>query len=145
MATEQRYLGEVLARRGAVPAERLEGLYAVQREKGVDLVRLLIESNVTDGATVARALAEESQLPLVTKIDPATITTELATKLPIGFAKNHSVIAVGEDELRVHVIIADPFDTGALDDVRVLFGKPVDASVATAEHIDEAINRVYER
>jgi general secretion pathway protein E len=145
MPTEQRFLGDMLARRGAVAPERLEGLYAVQREKGVDLVDLLVNSNVTDEATVARALAEEAQLPLVQSIDPTTITTELATKLPIAFAKTHKVIAVGEDELCVRVLIADPFDTGALDDVRVLFGKPVEASVATGGQIEDAINRVYER
>src|SRR5580692_11578856 len=111
MAAEQRFLGEMLARRGAVPADRLEGLYAIQREKGIDLVDLLVNSNVTDEATVARALAEEAQLPLVTSIDPTTITTELATKLPIAFAKAHKVIAVEEDEAHVRVLIADPFDT----------------------------------
>jgi general secretion pathway protein E len=145
MATEQRFLGDLLARRGAVPADRLEGLYAIQREKGVDLVDLLVNSNVTDEATVARALAEEAQLPLVTSIDPATITTELATKLPIAFAKAHKVIAVEENESHVRVLIADPFDTPALDDVRVLFGKPVEACVAAGERIVDAINRVYER
>jgi len=31
MAAEQRFLGEMLARRGAVPADRLEGLFAIQR------------------------------------------------------------------------------------------------------------------
>ena len=30
---EQRFLGEILHRRAGVPAERLEALYTVQREK----------------------------------------------------------------------------------------------------------------
>ena len=30
---EQRFLGEILARRGVVPADKLEALYAIQREK----------------------------------------------------------------------------------------------------------------
>ena len=33
----------------------------------------------------------------------------------------------------------------ALDEIRILFGKPVEASVAPSERIEEAINRVYER
>ena len=45
---EERFLGEILVRRGVVPAERLEALYAVQREKQLDLVDLLVNSNVTD-------------------------------------------------------------------------------------------------
>ena len=40
---------------------------------------------------------------------------------------------------------ADPLDTARLDDVRALFGKPVEAVVASAENVVDAINRVYER
>jgi general secretion pathway protein E len=143
--SEQRFLGEMLARRGAVPADRLEAFYAIQREKGVDLVDLLVNSNVTDETTIARVLAEEAQLPLVETVDHAAITTALATKLPIAFAKTHKVIVVSEDEGAVRALIADPFDTAALDDIRALFGKRVEPSVATGDKIVDAINRVYER
>ena len=41
---EQRFLGEILARRGALPADKLEGLYSVQREKDVDLIDLALNT-----------------------------------------------------------------------------------------------------
>ena len=145
MGAEQRYLGEVLARRGAVPADRLEPLYAIQRDKGIALTDLLVNANLADEATIARVLAEEAQLPLVERIDHTTIQTTIATKLPIAFAKNHRLIVIGEDDAHVYALIADPFDTGALDDLRLLFGKPVEASVCTSDQIVDAINRVYER
>src|SRR5262249_42062214 len=59
--------------------------------------------------------------------------------------KSHRLLVVSEDDAAVYVLVADPFDTAALDDVRVLFGKPVEAQVACGEAIEEAINRVYER
>jgi general secretion pathway protein E len=142
---EQRFLGEILVRRGLVPADRLEPLYAVQREKGGELVDLLVNANITDEATAARALAEEAQVPFVDRIDHASISAALATRVPIAFAKAHKLLVVSEDETRVHVLVADPFDTPALDDVRVLFGKPVEVSVGPGEPIVDAINRVYER
>jgi general secretion pathway protein E len=142
---EQRFLGEILAKRGAVTPERLELCYGVQREKGGDLVRLLVDSNATDEKTIARVLAEEAQLALVEHIDPSAIKTEVATRVPIAFAKNHWVLVASEGESSVQVLIADPFDTAAVDDVRVIFGKPVEASVGTREQIEDAINRVYER
>jgi general secretion pathway protein E len=144
-SVEQRFLGEMLARKGAVPAERLELIYGVQREKGGDLVDLLVNANLTDEKTVARILAEEAQLALVESVDPTAIKTAVATRVPIGYAKNHKIIVVSEDEATVQVLVADPFDTDAVDDVRVIFGKPVEASVATGEQITDAINRVYER
>jgi general secretion pathway protein E len=142
---EQRFLGEMLARKGAVPPERLELLYGVQREKGGDLVDLVVNANLTDEKTIARILAEEAQLALVETVDPSAVKTETATRVPIAFAKNHKILVTGEDDARVHVLVADPFDTAAIDDVRIIFGKPVEVQVATGEQITDAINRVYER
>ena len=142
---EQRFLGEILARRGALAADRLEGLYAVQREKEVDLIDLMVNSNVSDEATIGRALAAEAELPYVENLEIDKISTALATRVPIAFAKTHRLLLLAEDDDAVHVACADPFDTAAFDDLRLLFGKPVDVSVAGGEKIVDSINRVYER
>jgi general secretion pathway protein E len=142
---EQRFLGELLARRGLVTADKLESLWAVQRERGADLLDLIINSNVVDELALARTLAEEAQLPFVERIDPAEIVTSVATRVPINFAKTHRVLVVREDEHAVHVVCSDPFDTQALDDLRVIFDKPVEAVVGGRDRIEDAINRVYEK
>jgi general secretion pathway protein E len=142
---EQRFLGEILNRRAGVPLERLEALYAVQREKGIDLVDLLVNGNILDESSIAQALAAEAELPYVDKLDTDRIATALATRLPITFAKQHKIIVTNEDDFAVYAIIADPFDTNALDELRVVFSKSVEASVASGEKITDAINRVYER
>src|SRR5688572_12708535 len=130
---EQRFLGEILQRRAGVPAERLEAMYAVQREKGIDLIDLLVNGSVLDEASIAQALAAEAELPFVDKVDVERISTALATKLPITFAKSHKILVTNEDDFAVYVVIGDPFDTTALDEVRVVFAKPVEASVAPNE------------
>ncbi len=145
MGSEQRFLGELLARRGVLPAEKLEALWAIQRERGTDLLDLIVNTTAVDEISLARVLAEEAQLPLVERIDPAEIMTSLATRVPIAFAKAHKVLVVREDELVVHAVCGDPFDTQALDDLRVIFGKPVEASVGCRDRIEDAINRVYEK
>jgi len=145
MASEQRFLGELLVRRGVVPADKLESLFAVQRERGAELLDLVINTSVADEMAVARVLADEAQLPLVEKVDPAEVPTALATRVPIAFAKLHKVLVMREDEQVVHAVCGDPFDTQALDDLRVIFGKPVEAAVGGRDQIEDAINRVYER
>jgi len=142
---EQRFLGEILSRRAQVPAERLEQLYAIQREKGLDLVDLLVNQNVLDEGSIATALAAEAELPYLSNVEPDKVGTALAMRVPIGFAKTHKVLIVNEDDHAVYVLAADPFDTSAFDALRVLFGKPVEISVAQGEKIIDAINRVYER
>jgi general secretion pathway protein E len=142
---EQRFLGEILHRRAGIPIERLEALYAVQRDKGTDLVDLLVNGSILDEASVAKALAAEAELPYLDKIEPDKIATALAVRLPISFAKNHKVLVTSEDDSAVYALVGDPFDTVAFDEMRVLFGKGVDPTVAPAERIVDAINRVYER
>ena len=145
MGSEQRFLGDLLARRGVVTLDKLEPLFAIQRERGADLLDLIVNTSVADEGTVARVLAEEAQLPLVEALDPAAIPTALATRVPIAFAKAHKILVVREDEGAVHVVCGDPFDTQALDDLRVIFGKPVEAAVGGRDRIEDAINRVYEK
>ena len=145
MASEQRFLGEILLRRGIVTSEKLDSLFAVQRERGADLLDLVVNTNVADEMTVARVLADEAQAALTEQIDVANIVTALATRVPIAFAKAHRVLVLSEDDSAVRVVCGDPFDTQALDDLRVIFGKPVEASVGGRDIIENAINRVYER
>ncbi|MGA3124143.1 MAG: type II secretion system ATPase GspE [Polyangiaceae bacterium] len=145
MAAEERFLGDLLARRGIIAADKLEGLWAVQRERGTDLLDLLVNAGGVDEMALARVLGEEAQLPLIERIDPATISTSVATRVPIAFAKAHKVLVMREDDAAVYVVCCDPFDTQALDDIRVIFGKPTEAFVGGRERIEDAINRVYEK
>ncbi|HEY2517597.1 MAG TPA: type II secretion system ATPase GspE [Polyangiaceae bacterium] len=142
---EQRFLGEILVRRGVLPADRIEALYAVQRERDTDLIDLAVNSNAADEVDIAKALAAEADLPFIESLELDRISTALATRVPIAFAKTHRLLVIAEDDVSVHVACADPFDTGAFDDLRVLFGKAVEPGVAGGEKIVDAINRVYER
>jgi len=139
------YLSEILVRRGVVTEERLKPFFAQQRENGPSLIDLLLAGNVADGGAVAQALADECGFPYIARIDIEAISTPVAAKLPISYAKSHRILVVAEDEERVHVVCADPLDTAGLDDVRALFQKPVDVSVSSADTVVDAINRVYER
>jgi general secretion pathway protein E len=144
---QESYLGEILVRRGVVTEERLKPFFAQQREreKGPSLLDLLLAGNVADGAAVAQALADECGLPFLSRIDVDAIATPVAAKVPISYAKSHRILVTAEDDQYVHLVCADPLDTAGLDDIRALFQKPVEASVASAENVVDAINRVYER
>jgi general secretion pathway protein E len=142
----QPYLGEVLIRHGVLSPERLDALIAAQRERGGgDLRELVVSTNAADETAVAQALAAEAVLPYLPRIDVAAVPTAVAIRLPISYARQHRVLVLDEGEASVRVVLADPFDVVAVDDVRAIFGKPVEAFVAGAAAVNDAINRVYER
>ncbi len=141
---EAAFLGEILMRRGVIESGRLEALVGTVRERGGDFLDVAIAHSVNEFA-MARALAEEAGIAFVEKFDHATIPTQLATRVPITFAKTHKALVYAEDEFHVFVFVANPFDVAIADDLRVLFSRPVEVCVTGAVLIEEAINRVYER
>src|SRR5690606_19694561 len=142
---EQRALGNILSRHGVASPDALEPLYAQQREKDASLLELMVQAKAATDVDIARALAAECGLPFVEKIAIDEVPTQLATRLPIGYARNHRLLVTAETDDGVHVVCADPLDVDGLDDVRAAFGKPVHARVATPSVVIDAINRVYER
>jgi general secretion pathway protein E len=141
----QRALGQILVRRGAVAAEALEPLYVSQLDKPRGLLELVLEANLASQGDVAKALAAECSLPFVDRIELESIATDAATRLPITYSKTHGLIVIAERDDAVTVICSNPLDVAGLDDVRAAFQKPLDLSVAPAEVVVDAINRVYER
>lgn len=139
------YVGEILVRHGVVDAARLAPLFDTVRERGQTITELLISSNITDEGKIARALATEMGMDFIPRIDIDTIPFDVATRLPITYAKQHKILPISEDDTHVYAVCADPLDTMAVDDVRTLFSKPVEVSVAANQHVLDAINRVWEK
>lgn len=141
----ENYLAEILLRRGVVPPERLDEALLAVREKGQALGDVLVSNKIVEAPAIARALADELGLDFTDTIDVAAVSLPLTERVPITYAKQHGILVVGEDDTFVHCVTADPLDVTAVDDVRALFGKPVELVVATADTVLEAINRVWER
>jgi general secretion pathway protein E len=145
LVAREEYLGEILVRHGVIDAARIGPLFDTVRERGQPLTDLLVSSNLADETKIGRALANEMGLDFVPKVEIDTILFEVASRLPITYAKQHKILPIFEDDSAVHAVVADPLDTTAIDDVRAIFGKPVELTVATSEGVLNAINRVWEK
>jgi general secretion pathway protein E len=139
------FLADLLVARGVLDESRKDALLEANVGAGSDFLEMLVTNQVVDELAMAKAIGEEAMLDVVETIDHAAIATELATQVPIGFAKQHHLLPAKEDDRSVYVLCANPFDTTAIDEVRMVYGKPIELIVAGAERITDAINRVYER
>ena len=64
------------------------------------------------------------------------VDSELVARVPIAFAKAHGLVPLARTETGVRVAISDPFDTGCLDDLRLLFdGAEIDAELTTRARV----------
>ncbi len=139
------YLGEILVRRGVVSPDRMAPLVQTVREKGQPLVELLVTSKVVEERAIAQALATEYGLRFYPKLEVDAIPDEIAAKIPITYAKQHKILPLAEHDGIVYCATSDPLEVTAADDVRTIFGKPVELIVTTSDVVLDAINRVWER
>jgi len=142
---QQEYLAEVLVKRGVIPAGQLGELQQTATEKGLSLSEVLVSSKIAKQEQIGRAVAEELGLGFMNEIDIEAVPLILAERIPITYAKQHKLLVLSEDEERVYCVAADPLDVTAVDDVRTIFGKPVELAVTTSDLVVDAINRVWER
>ncbi len=145
MIEQQRYVGEILVRRGTIEEARMEELLRTAVEKGADLLDLLYASREVPEAPIVRALASEVGIPFLEEIKPDSVDLALIELVPITFARQHRLLPLRQDERFVRVAVSRPLDPAPLDDLRALLGKRIDPVAATPEVIEDAINRVYER
>ncbi len=147
-ALSGRPLGEILVQTEGLAPEKLEEALAAQRgeQAGTRLGEILVRMRVLPDEAVLRALAIQLDLPFVSRVDAEEASAEFAKKVPINFAKAAKVLALGPgDGGATRVVVADPLDTAALDNLAILLGTRLDPVLATAQAVLDAINSVYDR
>ncbi len=143
--SEERYIGEILVRQGALSSERLEQALDLAREKGIRLKDVLASTNAVDEESYVEALARELGLEVITRIAADQVPGELIARVPINFARQHRLLPFAESDGVVRVAVSNLLDLSALDDLRALLGKRCQAVAAPPDLVEDAINRVYER
>jgi general secretion pathway protein E len=142
---EERFVGEILVRQGALSPERLEQALTIVAERGARLKDVLTTSHMLEETAFVEALARDLGLPVLTNIKVDEIPIELIELVPINFARQHKLLPLSTRDNTVRVAISNPLDMSPLDDLRALCGKRCEPVVASSELIESAINRVYER
>jgi len=145
MSFEQRYIGEILVRRGALEPDKLENALESAADRDIDLADFLVATHAVEEDKLVRALADEVDMEFLEKIATDLIPEELIDTVPINFARQNHLLPLSQTEDSVRVAIANPLDPFPIDDLRILLGKTIIPVAAAEETIDDAINRVYER
>ena len=133
-----------LVREAGIPPETLERARERLRD-GRDLGEVLLEMGAVTPDRWGEIQARYYGLPFVGKLNDDSMPLDLIPRLPIQFAKRHNVLPIRVEGDAVIVATANPSSIGPIDDLRLLFGKPIRAVVAPAPAIAEAINRAYDR
>jgi len=138
-------LGQILQQKFSLSPERLEEGLQIQREKGGRLGEILIRMKAVKEEEVLEALGIQLSISYWPALEPHQLDLTLLSKVPIGFAKRHELLPVGNDNGRVTVAVSDPFNLFALDNLRVVLASDIVPVIVSGKKILHCINQVYDR
>jgi general secretion pathway protein E len=139
----ERLIGQILVGHGVVTTEVLEQALAEQASGGGRLGEVLQKMRAISEEDLLRALGEQLGIGYSAELRREDIDGDIATRIPIGFAKQHRLLPTKREGSSVVVATADPLDVGALDDVRAQLGADVFPVLVPSNKILDAINHIY--
>ncbi|MFN8077503.1 MAG: ATPase, T2SS/T4P/T4SS family [Kineosporiaceae bacterium] len=137
-----RQLADILLEGGLVDEAQLAAAYDEHQRGGRSLGRVLVEHGVLTEAQLVAALAQQIGLSFV-DLSEFSIDGAAVGMLPAAVCRRHTVLAIGFEEQRLVLAMADPSNVFALDDIRSITGLEPRPVVATREDLLTAIDRMY--
>jgi type IV pilus assembly protein PilB len=137
---KSKQLGQILIELGYITAKQLETALEEHRKTPKSLGRVLIDLDMIKEADLVRALAEQVGLEFV-DLNEFPIDATATVLLPEALSRRYRAIPIGERDGRLLVAMSDPANVYALDDIRTITGREVQPVVATAQDVEQAIQK----
>ncbi len=139
-------LADALVERTSLSADGLEQALRRQQETGRPLTQTLLDMDLVPEPELLEALGRIYEIPVRADVRPEEVDAELATRVPISFAKTHNMLPLRQDDGRVEVLVADPLAIEPLDDLRFIYpGCEFQPVLTLRRAILACINSVYDR
>ncbi len=107
-----------------------------------DVIQIAIDRGLASTGKVTEFLAAESGLPRI-RLHNLRVEPETLGLVPRAFAVRHGLLPLSHDSRRLQVAVGDPFNTDGIDGVHYLTGLDVVTTLAAADELRSAIDRVY--
>ncbi|MEO7995043.1 MAG: type II secretion system protein GspE, partial [bacterium] len=112
-------LGDILMREGLITRDQLTVALAEQKSTGHRLGYVLVKLGLVQELEVTKVLARQYRMPAVDltrfEVDPKIIKL-----VPSDFALKHVVLPLKREGRTLTVAMADPTNTGVLDDLKFI-------------------------
>lgn len=138
-------IGQLLLKHTSLTDDQLEEALEIQQESGMLLGEILLKKNYIHPHDIIKVICHQVDIPYISEIKIDEIDPNLTLNININYAKQHEVLPLLETDYSVTVVITDPFNFDAINDVQEIFKKEVKLVVSSPLKVQDAINRVYER
>lgn len=137
-------IGDILVKWGRITPSQLDDAVSLQLAKGQRLGEALVALQYATVDDVARALAEQLDLPFFELDEQFRMEKEEVSLVPENIAIRYGVIPLKRDTDRsLTLVMKDPTDVEAVDTIRALTHMDVHKAVSSEPRIMGVIKRCY--
>ena len=137
-------LGEILREKFHLSELKLEEALAYQQEKGGRLGEVLLHLRMLREEQVLEALAQQFDMTWLPHLDTTHVDHEVIKKVPIAFCRRYRVLPMRDENGTILTAASDPLETVAMDDLRLLLGKPIVPVLTSTVALLARLNRAYD-
>lgn len=143
--TNKKKIGELLLQYTSLTEEQLEEALSLQKEENKLLGEILLSKNFIHPHDITKVLCHQIEIPYISEIKVDEVDINLVMNISINYAKHHELLPLLETDNSVSVVMSDPFDFNAINDLNGIFKKEINIVVSTPLKVQDAINKVYEK
>lgn len=135
-------LAIMLNKHGLLNSNQVQELHRLQQKNKEPVIKLLLDKGWVQEKDVHRLLRKELLFDEVSLAE-FQVDTALADLIPRSFCERQLVVPLKLEGRRMMLAVADPLDSGLMDDLRFTSGLDVDAVLASVASIKAKIAEVY--
>ena len=118
-------IGQLLLKYTSLTDDQLEEALEIQHESGMLLGEILLKKNYIHPHDIIKVICHQVDIPYIPDIKIEEIDPNLTLNININYAKQHEVLPILETEFTITVVITDPFNFDAINDIQEIFKKEV--------------------
>lgn len=135
-------LGEILVKEDLITPQQLENALKRQQEQGGKLSGILLSQGLLSAGQLATLLSVQLNMPLI-DLRRHVIQADALRLIPEELARKHTLIPMDIINDALVVVMADPEDIRAIDDVKAQAGMRVEVALGIPADIERAIDLNY--
>ncbi len=139
----QHILKDALRESGAVDQKKLDECIRLEEETGQSLDKILLKKGYVSEDDILGVFSRSFGLPYLETLDDCKVPNDFVQKVPVQFARNHNLVAIGQENGTVRVATCAPLEINPMDDLASLLGAEVEPVLSSRSEIANLISRAY--
>lgn len=135
-------LGQILCQMQLLNEEKLQEALQEQARRKSRLGKVLVDMEILSPVQLNQALCKQAGIESV-NVEQETVNKDAISMVPAELVCKYHLLPLSRENGKLRVAMVDPFQTQALEELRVVSGLSIQRCLGRAQEMERAIQRYY--